>query len=260
MDLRQANIDQLDQQDFDVLIVGGGINGSVAAAALAARGARVGLIDARDFAGFTSQHSSNLVWGGIKYMEGYEFGLVNGLCRSRNELLDSFPSTVKEIRFLMTINRQFRFHPWVILASTWLYWLFGRGRTRTPRLLSPQRIRQLEPVVNAEISTAGVEYSDAFLHDNDARFVFNFVRSALDRGCAAANYVEAVGFSRTGDGGWITQARDTVGGRELQIRSRVLINAAGAFVDQLNTAAGVETEHRHLFSKGIHLIVPELSA
>ena len=97
------------------------------------------LIDARDFAGFTSQQSSNLVWGGIKYMEGYEFGLVAGLCKSRNELLDSFPSTVKEIRFLMTLNRQFRFHPWVILASTWLYWLLGRGRTRTPKLLSLKR-------------------------------------------------------------------------------------------------------------------------
>ncbi len=259
MDLRQNNIDRLGQQDFDVLIVGGGINGSVSAAALAARGAKVGLIDARDFAGFTSQESSNLVWGGIKYMEGYEFGLVNGLCRSRNELLDSFPSTVKEIRFLMTINRQFRFHPWIILASTWLYWLFGRGKTRTPRLLTPARIRELEPVIDAATSTAGVEYSDAFLHDNDARFVFNFVRSAMDRGCAAANYVEAVDFARGDQGDWITRARDSVDGRQFNIRSRVLINAAGAFVDRLNAAADIETVHRHLFSKGIHLIVPQLS-
>ena len=259
MDLRQNNIDRLGQQDFDVLIVGGGINGSVSAAALAARGAKVGLIDARDFAGFTSQESSNLVWGGIKYMEGYEFGLVNGLCRSRNELLDSFPSTVKEIRFLMTINRQFRFHPWIILASTWLYWLFGRGKTRTPRLLTPARIRELEPVIDAATSTAGVECSDAFLHDNDARFVFNFVRSAMDRGCAAANYVEAVDFARGDQGDWITRARDSVDGRQFNIRSRVLINAAGAFVDRLNAAADIETVHRHLFSKGIHLIVPQLS-
>lgn len=242
-----------------MLVIGGGINGAVSAAALAARGVDVGLIDARDFAGFTSQQSSNLVWGGIKYMEGYEFGLVNGLCRSRNELLDSFPSTVKEIRFLLTINRQFRFHPWIILASTWLYWLFGRGKTRTPRLLSPAGIRKLEPVIDAAISTAGVEYSDAFLHDNDARFVFNFVRSAMDSGCAAANYVEAVDFTRNDRGDWITQARDTVDGRQFSIRSRVLINAAGAFVDGLNAAAEIETVHRHLFSKGIHLIVPRLS-
>jgi glycerol-3-phosphate dehydrogenase len=189
MELRNDNINRLGNEEFDALVIGGGINGSVSAAALAARGLKVALIDARDFAGFTSQHSSNLVWGGIKYMEGYEFGLVAGLCKSRNELLDSFPSTVKEIRFLMTINRQFRFHPLVILASTWLYWLLGRGKTRIPHLLSLRQIKHLEPLVNTYVSTAGVEYSDAFLHDNDARFVFNFVRSAMDKGCVAANYV-----------------------------------------------------------------------
>ncbi|MFT5812059.1 MAG: glycerol-3-phosphate dehydrogenase, partial [Rubritalea sp.] len=105
MKLRNSNIEQLRSENFDVLIVGGGINGAVSAAALVARGARVALIDARDFAGFTSQQSSNLVWGGIKYMESYEFGLVAGLCKSRNELLRSFPSTVKEIRFLTTVSK-----------------------------------------------------------------------------------------------------------------------------------------------------------
>lgn len=62
MDLRNRNIEQLQSEAFDVLIVGGGINGAVSAAALTARGARIALIDARDFAGFTSQQSSNLVW------------------------------------------------------------------------------------------------------------------------------------------------------------------------------------------------------
>src|SRR5210317_226002 len=168
MNLRDANIDRLEAEEFDVLIIGGGINGAVSAAALAARGAKVALIDARDFAGFTSQQSSNLVWGGIKYMEGYEFGLVAGLCKSRNQLLNSFPSTVKEIRFLMTLNKQFRFHPLVILASTWLYWILGRGKTLTPRRLTPAQIRQAEPLIDALDCSAGVEYSDAFLHDNDA--------------------------------------------------------------------------------------------
>ena len=156
MNLRDANVARLATGEFDALIIGGGINGAVSAAALAARGARVALIDVRDFAGFTSQQSSNLVWGGIKYMEGYEFGLVAGLCKSRNELLDSFQSTVKEIRFLMTLHRQFRFHPWVILASTWLYWLLGRGRTRTPRLLSVAQIKRSEPLIDSNTCSAGI--------------------------------------------------------------------------------------------------------
>jgi len=259
MDLRTANIEQLETRTFDALIVGGGINGAVSATALAAHGAKVALIDARDFAGFTSQQSSNLVWGGIKYMEGYEFALVADLCNSRNELLRSFPSTVKEIRFLLTVNRQFRFHPLVILASTWLYWLLGRGKTRIPRLLSPRQIKKIESVVNVSTSIGGIEYSDAFLHDNDARFVFNFVRSAMDRGCIAANYVEAGGAARRGDGFWVTEAEDKISGRRFDIRAKVLVNAAGAFVDQLNGRCGIETERRHVLSKGIHLIVPQLS-
>ena len=187
---------------YDVLIIGGGINGAVSSAALSAKGIKVGLIDSRDFAGLTSQESSNLVWGGIKYMEGYEFGLVSELCRSRNELLRSFPSTVKEIRFLMTISNQFRFHPLVIFASTWLYWLLGRGKTQTPRWISSKKLEQIEPVIDSETSKAGIEYSDAFLHDNDARFVFNFIRSAMDKGCAAANYIESTSASRNSKGTW----------------------------------------------------------
>ncbi len=257
--MRNTNIRRLENEDFDVLIVGSGINGGVSAAALAARGLKVALIDARDFAGFTSQQSSNLVWGGIKYMEGYEFGLVAGLCRSRNRLLDSFPSTVREIRFLMTINKSFRFHPLVILVSTWLYWLLGRGKTRTPQRLSARRLKQQEPVINTAISCGGIEYSDAFLHDNDARFVFNFVRSAMDKGCVAANYVASDGADREPNGLWLTHARDQVSGRQFTIRSRILINAAGAFVDEHNRNSGIDTEYRHVFSKGIHLIVPRLS-
>lgn len=259
MELRRNNISRLASAKFDVLIVGGGINGAVSAAALAARGARVALIDARDFAGFTSQQSSNLVWGGIKYMEGYEFSLVAGLCKSRNELLRSFPSTVKEIRFLLTVNRKFRFHPWVILASTWLYWLFGRGRTRSPRLLSPRQIRHAEPLIDSRICLGGVEYSDAFLHDNDARFVFNFVRSAMDHGCIAANYVELQQASHNAKDNWAATVRDRIDGGVFRINADLLINAAGAFVDPLNQANGIETEYRHLLSRGIHLIVPRIS-
>jgi len=73
MNLRVNNIERLADKTFDVLIIGGGINGAAAATALAARGAKVALVDKGDFAGFTSQNSSNLVWGGIKYMETYEF-------------------------------------------------------------------------------------------------------------------------------------------------------------------------------------------
>jgi glycerol-3-phosphate dehydrogenase len=258
--LRESNLDKLGQRPFDVLIIGGGINGAVSAAALCARGARVALIDRGDFAGFTSQESSNLVWGGIKYMEGFEFGLVRKLCLSRNKLIRAYPSSVREIRFFVTLAKNFRKSRILVWLGACLYWLFGNFFTRPPRLLSRAVIDREEPVVRTSESQGGLEYSDAYLVDNDARFVFNFVRSAINCGGIVANYVESLGAERDASGNWLCRARDVVGGRELNIRARVLINAAGPYVDSHNQVTGVLTQHRHVFSRGIHLIVDAVTA
>ncbi|MFT4937343.1 MAG: glycerol-3-phosphate dehydrogenase [Paraglaciecola sp.] len=256
--LRKSNIQKLPESTFDVLIVGGGINGAVSAAALAAKGVKVALIDKGDFAGFTSSNSSNLAWGGIKYLESYEYTLVNKLCKSRNHLMRSYPSTVKEIRFLTSIQRGFRFPAFFIFMGTILYWLMGRFFTKMPSFLTPSKIKSMEEVIDTSNVNGGFEYSDAYLHDNDARFVFNFIRSSISYGCIAANYVESLG-SRKEDGLWLTLARDVITGEELTIRSKSFINACGPFVDPVNQLNGEQTEHRHLFSKGIHLIVDNIS-
>jgi glycerol-3-phosphate dehydrogenase len=272
--LRGANVDKLGATVFDVLVVGGGINGAVAAACLAGRGAKVALIDKGDFASFTSQQSSNLAWGGIKYMEGLEFGLVRKLCLSRNHLIRSYPSTVQEIRFYAVHARGFRHGLIKLVLGTWLYWLIGNFFTKPPRWLARATIEREEPIIDLAASDGGFEYSDAYLHDNDARFVWNFIRGALNYGCIAANYIEAIdsrrvedGAGKGADGGaeggvWVTTARDVSGAgpaETLTIRSRVLLNAGGPFVDPLNAEARVKTAHKHVFSKGIHLIVDRLT-
>ncbi|MEI7892061.1 MAG: glycerol-3-phosphate dehydrogenase/oxidase [Myxococcales bacterium] len=257
--LRDTNLKKLEDHPYDVLVLGGGINGAVSAAALAGQGAKVGLIDKGDFASFTSQESSNLAWGGIKYMETFEFGLVRKLCLSRNHLIRSFPSTVQEIRFYTTHTRGFRHGLLKLFFGTWFYWLIGNLFTKTPRLLSTRAMQRDEPIVRVTDADGGFEYSDAYLYDNDARFAFNFVRTAMNYGCSAANYVEALGAERGKDGLWSTRARDVLTGRELVIRSKVVINAAGPFVDSFNSVVGQKTRHHHVFSKGIHLIVRKLT-
>ncbi|HET6438645.1 MAG TPA: FAD-dependent oxidoreductase [Anaeromyxobacter sp.] len=252
--LRQASIERLRRETFDVLVLGGGINGAVAAAALSARGARVALVDRGDFACSTSQESSNLIWGGIKYLESYEVALVRKLCRSRNQLLRAFPSSVREIRFYASHARGFRHPRWELVAGTWLYWILGSFFTRPPRALSRRIMAEEEPVLSLDGVDGGFEYSDAYLPEGDARFVWGFVRSALDHGCAAANYLEAQGARRQGEL-WVTTARDSVGGVELPIRSRLLVNACGPFADAVNAENGIATAHRHVLSKGIHLLV-----
>ncbi len=260
MTLRATNLKKLEQGPFDVLVLGGGINGAVSAAALSARGARVALIDRGDFASSTSQESSNLAWGGIKYLETLEFGLVRKLCRSRNALIASHPSTVEEIRFFTIRPPRFRHGLWKLLAGAWLYWAMGSFFTRKPRLLTRSTIEREEPIVALDEADGGLEYSDAYLHDNDARFVWSFVRSALDHGCVAANYVESIGARRDEARGlWVCDARDVTTGATFTIEARVLVNACGPYADAHNAQSGVSTRARHVFSKGIHLIVDRLT-
>ncbi|MBV6493910.1 MAG: Glycerol-3-phosphate dehydrogenase 2 [Turneriella sp.] len=258
MNLRANNITKLQKIHFDALVVGGGINGAVSAAALSGKGAKVALIDRKDFASETSQESSNLAWGGIKYLESLEFGLVRKLCKSRNHLIKSYPSSVQEIRFFTTIEKGFRFPVWFIWLGTWFYWLIGNFFTRRPRYLSRRRIHKDEPIINTTNAVGGIEYSDAYLHDNDARFVFSFVRSAMNNGCIAANYLEALSATRSHNQ-WHVDAVDTLSGKKLKITADVIVNACGPYADIFNAHASVETKHQHVFSKGIHLIVNRLS-
>ena len=261
MDLRNSNIQRLKAQNrsFDVLVLGGGINGAVSAASLSAKGAKVALIDRGDFAGETSSNSSNLAWGGIKYLESHEYRLVNKLCKSRNHLMQSYPSTVKEIRFLTTIAKGFRFPVWFVYLGTIFYWMIGRFFTQAPDFMTVKTIRQREPAINTDNAAGGFEYSDAYLYDNDARFVFNFVRSSMNYGCIAANYVESIAAHREG-GFWHVRARDNITGEEFTIKAKALVNACGPYVDEHNELTEQATQHRHLFSKGIHLIVNRVTS
>ncbi|MFV0477950.1 MAG: FAD-dependent oxidoreductase [Parahaliea sp.] len=256
--LRSTNLEKLQNQNFDVLIIGGGINGAVSAAALAGRGVKVALIERADFASGASSNSSNLAWGGIKYLESHDYLLVNKLCKSRNELMRTYPSTVKEIRFFTTVQRGFRASAFFVFLGALLYWLMGRCATRPPRYLTAKYIEEQEPEINTSKAAGGLEYSDCYLYDNDARFVFNFIRKSLNYGCVAINYVscESAQFQ---NGCWHIGAHDVESNRHFNVQAKVLINACGPYVDKENQLAKISTRHRHLFSKGVHLIVDKVT-
>lgn len=258
MGLRESNIDQLDGGIFDVLIVGGGINGAVSAAALASRGARVAVIDRGDFANFTSMQSSNLVWGGFKYLETYELKLVRGLCMSRNHLIKAYPANLKEIRFLAPLDTNSPYKPWFAGMGATGYWAIGNGFTKPPHVLTTEKIGEREPIIKLDNLIGGIEYSDAYIVDNDSRFVFNFIRSALNSGATCANYVSFESAEREG-ARWRVHMRDTDTGAEFSAVANVIVNAAGPFVDPINAAHGISTKHKIVFSKGIHLLVPRLT-
>ena len=258
MSLRRANLDRIDGGMFDVLVVGAGINGAVSAAALAGRGADVALIDRGDFGGFTSQESSNLVWGGFKYLENYELPLVFDLCRSRNRLMKAYPDNIREIGFLAALDHSSPYAPWFAAVGAYAYWAIGLFGTHRPHLYDAEQTKAEEPAIDTSGVRGAIEYRDAYLVDNDSRFVFAFVRSAIEAGAAAANYVELVSAERTADR-WVVSLRDTDTGDTMTTSARTIVNAAGPFVDDLNRQWGLTTRHRIVFSKGIHLVVPRLT-
>lgn len=131
--------------NYDVVIVGGGINGAVSAARLAAGGVKVLLLEKDDFASKTSQESSNLVWGGIKYLQSYEFALVYKLCRSRNELLKAYPNRIRQIGFLASIGPTAPFGRLLGLFGTMFYWAIGFFATNRPKVYSPSVANKIEP-------------------------------------------------------------------------------------------------------------------
>ena len=255
---RSENLRRLDGGDFDVIVIGGGINGAVSAAALAGRGASVALVDRGDFGAFTSQESSNLVWGGFKYLENYELGLVYRLCRSRNELMKSYPDNVREIGFLATLDKSAPYRPWFAGVGATAYWAIGRFGTKPPKVFSRRRLAQAEPAISTTTARGAIQYQDAYLIDNDSRFVFSFIRSAFEAGAVTTNYVELVHAERRSDR-WHVALRDVVTGVEMTASAKTLVNATGPFVDALNESWGMTTTHRIVYSKGIHLVVPRLT-
>lgn len=256
--LRDVNLRRLQDEPFEVLVVGGGINGAVSAAALAGRGVRVGLVERGDYASQTSQASSNLAWGGFKYLEGGEIKLVWNLCRSRNDLMRAYPSNVREIRMMTLIERGFRWPPILLWIGTFIYWAFGRFFTEKPQWLGLERMREAEPGFDTTNGWGALLHSESQIVDNDARFVFSFVRSAIDHGAACANYVEAVGATRVDDG-WAVTLRDMRSEATWTTRAKVIINAAGPWADPFNRTIERPTEFRHVLSKGVHLVVPQVT-
>lgn len=255
--LRTECIERAVAEIQDCLVVGAGINGAVAAAALTGRVAKVTVIDKGDFSSCTSQESSNLAWGGIKYLENYEFKLVWNLCKSRNRLLDAYPNQVKEIRFFTCIAKGFRKSHVLIYLGAILYWFMGRCKTRFPRVLSRRVIQREAPMVKTASLAGGLEYSDCYFVENDARFVFGFIRKVLKQGHCAINYMELLS-AEWKEELWCCTLRDHAVGGTVKLRARSIVNAAGPFVDILNERFGVQSPFRHLFSKGVHIIVPQI--
>jgi glycerol-3-phosphate dehydrogenase len=244
---------------YDVVVVGAGINGAVSAATLSARGLAVLLVDQRDFGGLTSSQSSNLIWGGIKYLQSYEFGLVFKLSRARARLMKHYPTKIINMGFFAALGPNAPFGKVLGRFGTLFYWAIGLFSTPMPGLFGKAKLKQVEPSVYSENVRGAVEYFDGVMPDNDSRFVWDFVSRARELGASVRNYHQVNKIQKTGEG-FEVGIKNLVSGEDFDVQAKVIINAAGPFAKQSNELVGSTTKKDLVFSKGIHLVVRKLTS
>ncbi|PLC12666.1 glycerol-3-phosphate dehydrogenase [Kocuria flava] len=246
--------------ELDVLVVGGGITGAGIALDAATRGLRTGIVEAQDWAGGTSQWSSKLVHGGLRYLQQLDFKLVAEALRERELLLDFLaPHLVKPVPFLYPLTHRWWERPYVA-AGIGLYDALAHLGAKVATLpyqrhLTAAGVARVFPDVKPGSMVGAVQYWDARV--DDARLVLTIVRTAVRHGALAASRARAVDFPRDA-GGRVTGAvvRDLETGQERTVRARTVIAATGVWTERIQDRARAEGGLKVLASKGIHIVVP----
>ena len=256
----QRNLDALTTQNFDLVVIGGGINGAATAREAALRGLKVALVEAGDFAGGTSSRSSKLIHGGLRYLEQFDFRLVHESRAERRLLLKLAPHLARPLPFVLPIYRGDPYSPLKIRAGLTIYDLMGSlGRADRHRMLSARQVLSLIPALRSGGLMAAAIYHDS--ETDDARLTLENVLDAADHGAMVANYAEIRAFSLSTRAGEVAagQIEDILTGRRYEIAARFWVNAAGPWVDVVRgLLPGFDGSRSVRLSKGTHVILPQV--
>jgi glycerol-3-phosphate dehydrogenase len=248
---RDAALERLASERFDVLVVGGGITGAGVALDAAARGLRTALVERRDFGSGTSSRSSKLVHGGLRYLSQGDYRLVAQALAERQRLLRNAPHLVRALPFLVPSYGS-RAKMRAVSSALWLYDAVGGFRIgQLHRRLSPTEALARTPALRTDRLVGAHVYLDG--QADDARLTLAVVRTAvLDHRAVAANYVSMTGLLRDA-GGRVAGASVEADGRSMEVRASVVVNAAGVWADGLFGADGEPASIRP--AKGVHITV-----
>lgn len=251
-----------EEQGVDVLVIGGGVTGAGIALDAATRGLRTAIVEAQDWAGGTSQWSSKLVHGGLRYLYNLDFALVAEALKERGLLLErTAPHLVTAQSFLWplkmpVIERSYSavgVGMYDVLAQ-----IGGGGRRGVPmqKHYSKKGAKALFPGIRDDALIGAIRFFDARV--DDARLVIDLVRTAAGFGALAASRTQVIGL-RTDPTGRVDGAtlRDLESGRDLQVRAKYIINATGVWTEQTQDLVRDDAGLRVLASKGIHIVVPK---
>jgi glycerol-3-phosphate dehydrogenase len=247
------------EHELDVLVVGGGVVGTGVALDAVTRGLSTGLVEQRDLASGTSSRSSKLIHGGLRYLEMLDFGLVKEALQERGLLLTRLaPHLVRPVPFLYPLTHKVWERPYVG-AGLALYdamAMAGKYDMGVPkhRHLTRKSVARIAPDFAPESIAGAIRYYDCQV--DDARLVVTIARTAAAHGAHVATRVKVTGFLREGERVVGVRARDLENGTDLEIRARVVVNAAGVWTDEIQEMVGGRGSLHVQASKGIHLVVP----
>ncbi|MFO7565746.1 MAG: glycerol-3-phosphate dehydrogenase/oxidase [Enhygromyxa sp.] len=250
---RSSTINELEHRDFDLIVIGGGITGAGIVRDAAIRGLSVALLEAHDFASGTSSRSSKLIHGGLRYLERGEFGLVRKTALERKEIHRLAPHLCEPR--LMVLPLRSRAKLWGLRMGISAYERLGAvARKDSQRTWSGRSLAEHEPLLNATEFPFAVAYRE-YLTD-DARLVLANVRSAAGYGAAVLNHAPVVGIVREGEAASGVEVRDVLTGREFRVRGRVIVNAAGPWVEAIQRLEDPGSRPLLHLSKGVHIAIP----
>ena len=246
-----------DPQYYDLLIIGGGINGAGIARDAAGRGYRVCLVEQGDLGGATSAWSTKLIHGGLRYLEHYEFRLVREALIERERLWALAPHIIRPMRFVLPHHKAMR-PAWLLRLGLFLYDYIG-GRKRLPPTRKVDLVRGPLGKGLADDLRQGFEYSDAQV--DDSRLTLLNARDAAARGADIMTRTRAVKAQPSAidnQQGWQLQLEDQTGTRH-SVTARMVVNAAGPWVDHvLRDCFGRNDARNVRLVQGSHLIVKRL--
>src|ERR1700735_2960305 len=254
---------RLADEEFDVLVIGGGITGAGVALDAASRGLKTALVEKEDFASGTSSKSSKMVHGGLRYLQQREFRLVYENLAERQRLLDNAPHLVSPLPFLIPLFGRDGVVSKAVARSyataLWLYDLTGGLRigARQQRVNQDQALAHL-PTLSTDHLVAGFLYFDA--RADDARLTLTLARTAaLEFGAAVANYTPVVSLTTGADGkanGAIVRPAPQDEASEFPVRARIVVNASGVWADAVRALDEGRDPHAIRPAKGVHVTVP----
>jgi glycerol-3-phosphate dehydrogenase len=238
-------------RNFEVVIVGGGINGCGLLRDLALNGVKALLLEKGDFSSQTSQGSSKMLHGGVRYLENMDFALVQEALEEKNLWLKLAPHVCFEREFYLPLYHYSKYAPWMLRIGLYLYDLLSHFQNKKRDMLSPaETLKKIPSLAPKGLAGAG-KYFDGVV--DDAKLALECLYDALlEPQVEAENYHEVISTKKSGTGYEVT-FEDRFSGKRETVYAQYLVFTVGPFTDELLPKLGIPWRPKLALSKGIHL-------